>query len=384
MSAARPTLILITRNLPPLRGGMERLNLHMAMGLADRFHVLVMGPRGARAALPATIEVRDCGGGTLMSFLVAACAQALLAARRSPPAWVVAGSGLTAPLAWLASRASRARAAAYVHGLDIVVRHPVYRTLWLPFIRRMDLCIANSANTARLAREVGVPADRMAVIHPGVTLPERMPSADAVAAFRHKHALEGRRVLLSVGRMTERKGLREFVRRALPTILRVHPNTMLVIVGDEAPDALAGAAPGAWSRLLDEARDAGLGEALVHLGPIDDEQLAIAYASSDVHVFPVKDLPGDVEGFGMVAVEAAAHGLPTVAFAVGGVPDAVSDGVTGYLVDANDYDAFARRVIRILDGERSQPDVLVEHARGYAWSEFDRRIQGALASATKP
>ncbi len=383
MSAGWPTLILISRNLPPLRGGMERLNLHMALGLADDFHVVILGPRGARAALPSTIDVRECGNGRLASFLLSACVQALLVAIRSSPAWVVAGSGLTAPLAWLAARVSRARAAIYVHGLDIVVQHPLYRALWLPFVRRMDVCIANSSNTARLAREVGVPEQRIAVIHPGTALPEVMPSADVVADFRQKHALEGRRVLLSVGRMTARKGLREFVLRSLPTILRVHPNALLMVVGDEAPDALAGSAQGAWSRLLAEAGAAGLAGALTHLGPVDDEQLAVAYACSDVHVFPVRELPGDVEGFGMVAIEAAAHGLPTVAFAVGGVPDAVADRVTGHLVNAGDYDAFASHVIKILNGDRGRADVLVAHARAFTWTEFNRRMRAVLTTQRK-
>jgi phosphatidylinositol alpha-1,6-mannosyltransferase len=372
-------LLLISRNLPPLRGGMERLNLHMALGLADRFRVVVLGPRGARTALPEQIEVHECGRGGLAGFLLAACAMALREAWRSRPAWVVAGSGLTAPMAWLAARAARARAAVYVHGLDIIVRQPVYRALWLPFIRRMDACIANSVNTARLAREAGVPAGRIAVVHPGTSLSERRPPPDALAAFRRAHALEGRRVLLSVGRMTARKGLREFVLQSLPAIVRAHPGTVLAIIGDEAPDALAGAATGAWSRLRVEANAAGLGESIVHLGPVDDEQLALAYAASDVHVFPVRDLPGDVEGFGMVAVESAAHGLPTVAFAVGGVPDAVSDDVTGYLVKADDYETFARRVVQVLDGERNPPDVLTAYARAFAWPEFNRRILGVLA-----
>lgn len=383
MTAGRPTLVLISRNLPPLRGGMERLNLHMALGLADDFDVVVLGPRGSRAALPATIDVRECGNGSLASFLLAACFKALLVAIRSSPAWVVAGSGLTAPLAWLAARASHARVATYVHGLDIVVRHPLYRAFWVPFLRRMDVCIANSGNTARLAREAGVSEQRIAVIHPGTMLPEVMPPTDAVAAFQKVHALEDRRVLLSVGRMTARKGLRDFVLRALPAILCAHPNALLMIVGDEAPDALAGSAPGAWSRLLAETEAAGLTRALTHLGPVDDEQLAVAYACSDVHVFPVRDLPGDVEGFGMVAIEAAAHGLPTVAFAVGGVPDAVADGVTGHLIDAGDYDAFAHHVIKILDGDRERSDVLVEHARRFAWPEFNRRIHTVLTAERK-
>ncbi|MGE7139702.1 glycosyltransferase family 4 protein [Luteibacter sp. NPDC031894] len=360
---------------------MERLNLHMAIGLAAHFRVIVIGPRGARTALPASIEVHECGRGTLRSFLVAAWFRSLRAAVKTSPAWIVAGSGLTAPMAWMAARLSGARMATYVHGLDLVVDNTLYRALWLPFVRRMDACIANSANTARLARAAGVPESALHIVHPGVALPEPRPPQDAVAAFRRRNGLEGRPILLSVGRMTERKGLREFVLQALPTIRRWHPTALLVVIGDEAPDALAGAAVGAWSRLRDEADAAGLGDALVHLGVLDDQQLSAAYASGDVHVFPIRDVPGDVEGFGMVAVEAAAHGLPTVAFAVGGAPDAVSDGVTGYLVGAGDYDAFAQRVIQVLDGDRAPGEALIAFAERFAWPEFIRRLTAILARA---
>jgi phosphatidylinositol alpha-1,6-mannosyltransferase len=353
---------------------MERLNLHMAQELATRYRLVVIGPRGARAALPGGIVVHECGRGTVASFLVAAWVRTVLAALWNSPAWIVAGSGLTAPIAWMAARVSGARVAVYVHGLDLVVRHAVYRAAWLPFIRRADACIANSGNTARLAGEAGVPAVRIDIVHPGVALPERHPSQNMLDGFRRRHSLEGRRILLSVGRMTERKGLREFVLKALPQIARAHPEVILVVIGDEAPDALTGSARGAWLRLRDEATAAGLGHALVHLGALEDEELALAYASSDVHVFPVRDVPGDVEGFGMVAIEAAAYGLPTVAFHVGGVPDAVSHGETGYLVPPRDYQAFATRVVQVLDGGTPGRAATTAFASRFAWPAFAARL----------
>jgi phosphatidylinositol alpha-1,6-mannosyltransferase len=118
------------------------------------------------------------------------------------------------------------------------------------------------------------------------------------------------------------------------------------------------------------------------LGKVDDATLGQAYRSSRVHVFPVLDLPGDMEGFGMVALEAAAHGLPTVAFAVGGIPDAVSPEVSGLLITPGDYAALATGIIALLAGER--PDITAQSCRdfaaGFAWSRFGERARSLCMS----
>ncbi len=129
MGEARRRLLLITRNFPPLWGGMERLNWHIADELAREYAVTVVGPAGAAAHAPAGVSVIEAPLRPLWRFLLLATWRALRAARRSRPAVVLAGSGLTAPLAWLAARLSGARCGAYVHGLDLIVSHPVYRAL---------------------------------------------------------------------------------------------------------------------------------------------------------------------------------------------------------------------------------------------------------------
>jgi len=378
VSEAGGALLLVTRNLPPLRGGMERLNLHIALGQAQRRRVIVVGPAGCRHALPAAIDVHECGNGGLASYLTGAFVAALRVAREQRPAWVLAGSGLTAPIAWFAACVAGSRAAAYVHGLDLVVRQPVYRAGWLPFVRRMHACIANSANTARLAEGVGVAADRVTIIPPGVSLPGHETEVGDGRAFRARHGLGDGPLLLSVGRLTPRKGLREFVLEMLPLILHDQPDARLVIIGDEAPDALAGAGTGAWSRLRADAAAAGLVHAVHHLGPLPDAELAAAYVASDVHVFPVREVVGDVEGFGMVAVEAAAWGTPTVAFAVGGVPDAVEEGVSGTLITPGDTAAFARAVVDAITRRPYQRDAVAAFAAHFAWPHFDERLAAVL------
>ena len=101
-----------------------------------------------------------------------------------------------------------------------------------------------------------------------------------------------------------------------------------------------------------------------------------------MHVFPVRDLPGDVEGFGMVAIEAAAHGLPTVAFDVGGVADAVVTHRNGHLVRAEDHAAFARAVCEMISAhDRAGTSARARaFAQGFSWQRFGRDVIEALSS----
>jgi phosphatidylinositol alpha-1,6-mannosyltransferase len=378
---SRARVLLVTRNLPPLRGGMERLNLHMALEIASAFDLDVIGPSGCGAELPNAIHAQEAPHRPMWRFLPNVFVRALRLARKRRPACILAGSGLTAPIAWIAARASGARAVVYVHGLDLVAAHPVYRLFWRPFLRRMDLCIANSRHTADLAAGIGIPQDRIVVLNPGVELPVHI-DAGAAAEFRSRHGLGERKLMLSVGRLTPRKGLLEFVEQSLPAIAAAHPDATLLIIGDEAPDALTGSAAGMGQRIVQAASAIGLQDNVRILGVCDEADLSAAYQASDALVFPVRSVPGDVEGFGMVAIEAAAHGLTTVAFAVGGVSDAVAEGSSGWLVPAGDYAQFADRVTQVFE---QQPIEAMQaecrhYAQGFAWDVFGTRLRELLGA----
>lgn len=385
----RPRILLVTRNLPPLVGGMERLNWHMADELAKHADVRVIGPAGSAALSPTGVSVDEVPLKPLWKFLLHAPWRAWRVARAWRPDVVLAGSGLTAPAAWFAARMSGARTAAYVHGLDLAVPHPVYRALWWPALRRMDRVIANSRATAVLARAVGVQPDRIGIVPPGVDLPVEPATTDAargttngsvVADFRERHQLGHRPLLLSVGRLSTRKGLREFVTLALPGIVKAHPDALLLVVGDAPKDALHAKAQTPDSIRL-AAEQAGVERHLRFLGTITDyRELGAIYRAADVHVFPVRELAGDPEGFGMVAVEAAAHGLPTVAFATGGVVDAVAAGESGYLVASDDYDAFVVAVRHVLADHLISRDSCKRYAAKFAWPWFGDGIRKQLSS----
>ena len=376
-------MLVLTRNFPPLRGGMERLVQRLTGELAGQWRVALVGPAGCAASAPAQVDVTALPLRPLAVFLLRALLAGRAATRRLRPQVILCGSGLLAPVGRLLGRLYGLPVACLLHGLDVVADHPVYRRLFLPAIRGCDLLIVNSRHTEALARAAGVPQSRLAVLHPGAdaTLP---PPAEALHAFRARHRLTGP-VILSVGRLTRRKGLLEFVQRALPRVLKRHPDATLLVVGGEANQALGRARVPVLAELERAIAALGLATQVRLAGDLPDGELDLAYASATALAFPVLELPGDVEGFGMVALEAAAHGVPTVAFAVGGVPDAVSPGCSGLLLTPGDYAGFADALNELLDGRPAAIGAAAcrEFAAGFSWSSRGVRLRallGALAA----
>lgn len=375
----RKRVLLVTRNFPPLWGGMERLNLHMLAELAKEYDIRMIAPEGASAHAPTGVFVTEVPLKPLSWFLVRCMLAAILESWRWRPDVVLAGSGLTAPVALVCAKLSRGRSIAYAHGLDMTVQHRLYRKLWYPAIRHLDSLIANSSPTKKLAEDiVGVDASRISVIHPGVSLPS--PEELLVGAaknaekqkFCRRYRLNEGPLLLSVGRLTERKGLREFVRDVLPLIVSQYPNVSLAIVGDAPTDSLYATVQSSKS-IREAAKEHGVEQNLFFLGKLFGQDLAHAYQAADVHVFPIRDIPNDPEGFGMVAVESAAYGVPTVAYRTGGVVDAVEDYRSGRLVEPGNSVAFAEAIFYYLNNVTNYM-AISSFSKKFCWSNFGTSI----------
>ncbi len=372
-------ILLVTRNLPPLVGGMERLNWHMADELSKYAEVKVVGPTGAATVKPENVQVLESPLKPFMLFMLIALCKAFWAAVCFKPNVIIAGSGLTAPFVWLVSRLTGAKAVVYLHGFDITAAHWVYQKIWVPFFKRMDCVIVNSTPTKILALNAGVLEKDISIVHPGVTLPVTAQPLNAIQSFKKKYNLEHKKILLSVGRLTTRKGLKEFVENSLAYIVQQEPDMVLVVVG-ESPKNSLGAGLQTREEILEAARKNQIENHILFLGVItDNKQLATIYEAADVHVFPVRHIPDDPEGFGMVAIEAAAHGLPTVAFASGGVVDAVKDGVSGYLVEKDGYRFLSEKIIETLQVHLDPKDIR-NFANSFEWNKFGQKIVRVISN----
>ena len=186
-------------------------------------------------------------------------------------------------------------------------------------------------------------ASNMRRVVPGVNTTEFSPTnLTAGSTLRSSIGWANRPVIVCVSRLMTRKGQDQLI-QALPQVLKVVPMASLIIVGD-----------GPYRKHLEKlTADLGLRDNVHFTGKVDQAQLANWYAAGDVFAMPCRTRVGgwDVEGLGIVFLEASATGLPVIVGNSGGAVDAVLEGETGFLVDGNDLSEIRDRLIELLTNQ---------------------------------
>jgi phosphatidylinositol alpha-1,6-mannosyltransferase len=207
-----------------------------------------------------------------------------------------------------------------------------------PALRRAPRVIAISHATAEAAIARGVSPDRVSVVRLGIPPPEVGPESrrQAAESLRRRFAIgTDDVVMLTLGRLVRRKGVLWFVRKVFPRL----PSNVAYLVAGDGPDA-------------DEVRKSVIAlrlEERVHmLGAVDDSDRERLLRGADLFVQPNVPVPGDMEGFGLVILEAAMRDTAIVASGIEGIRDAVIDGQTGILLPSEHEDAWVERLTELV------------------------------------
>jgi len=235
-----------------------------------------------------------------------------------------------------------------------------------------DAILASSLDErAQLQRLYGAVPERVEIVPPGVDPVAFSPGEGAAA--RQALGLDGHRILLFVGRIQPLKGLDVAV-GALAAL--DDPNAVLVIVGGPSgPDGVAELA-----RVRSLVGDAGLGDRVRFVAPQPHDRLRVFYRAADVCLVPSR-----AESFGLVALEAAACGIPVVAAAVGGLRTIVEHGRTGFLVEGREPGAFAAFAGEILGNPALAAQMAAAATAGaarYRWPVAAARLRRIYADLT--
>ncbi|MEO3972997.1 glycosyltransferase family 4 protein [Streptomyces sp. CAU 1734] len=360
--------LIVTNDFPPRPGGIQAFLHNMALRLdPDRIVVYAStwkrGREGAEATAAFDAEqpftvVRDRTTMLLPTPAVTRRAAGLLREHGCESVWF----GAAAPLGLMAPalrRAGARRLVATSHG---------HEAGWaqLPAARRALRRIGEGTDTitylgeytrSRIAAALTPEAAaRMVQLPPGVDEKTFHPDSGG-AAVRERLGLSDRPVVVCVSRLVPRKGQDTLI-RAMPAILARVPETVLLIVGGGPYE----------NDLRALARDTGVAAAVRFTGAVPWAELPAHYGAGDVFAMPCRTRRGglDVEGLGIVYLEASATGLPVVAGDSGGAPDAVLDGETGWVVRGGSAADSVERIVALLE----DPELRARMGeRGRRWVE---------------
>jgi phosphatidylinositol alpha-1,6-mannosyltransferase len=377
MAEPGPRVLIVTNDFPPRAGGIQSFVHALALRLPPG-NVAVYAPAweaaaGFDAAQPFPVERHPT---SLMLPVpgVARRASAIMAGHGCDTVLF----GAAAPLGLLGPslrRAGARRLVAITHG---------HEAGWaaLPGARGLLRRIGDSVDTVtylgeytrtRLASALSpAAAARMQRLAPGVDTAVFRPGAGG-RQVRERLGLTGRPVVVCVSRLVRRKGQDTLI-RAWPQVRAATGAALLLVGGGPFRDGL--------ERLADRL---GVSDSVVFAGQVPAADLPACYDAGDVFAMPCRTRRGglDVEGLGIVYLEASATGLPVVGGDSGNAPDAIRDGETGYVVPGRDAPQVAERVLALL-GDPAGARAMGE--KGLAWIEREwhwdlvaRRLRQILA-----
>jgi len=250
-----------------------------------------------------------------------------------------------------------------IHGLDVTFRFFLYQWYLKIFGRGFQKYICISRYAQEQARDRGF--FPLVVIPVGVDFRKCQISNAKYQIdrkdFLKKYSLPSdKRVLLTVGRLVERKGVYWFLDKVMPGLSK---NTVYLIVGDGEDRERIKA-------LISKKK---LKDRVYLLGRIPEQDLREIYHFADLFIMPNIKVKNDMEGFGLVALEAGLNGLPVIASGIEGIRDAIQDNENGFLLPERDGLAFREKVMDLLSKEDDR-EALGRRARKYNQEHYNWKV----------
>ena len=352
-------ILFVSRAYPPIVGGIEKQNYEILQSLSKSAEVKSILNKRGKKFLPFFIPYA-----LLKMFLL-----------RKQYDVVLFGDGVLAILAFCSRIFTRKKMICIVHGLDLSFAHVIYRTFWWKlFLKKIDRFIAVGNETIAQGERIGLNPKYFSFIPNGVRVSsvERLYDKPDLEKVLGKQT-DGK-VILTLGRLVERKGVVWFLKNVMPNIAE---NITYVIAG-RGPEA---------EHVQQAIHDLGLNKRVVFLGGVSDEQRDILMATADLFIQPNIPVKNDMEGFGLVVLEAGLVGTYVVASQLEGLKDAVTEGENGTLVkplDANDY---TETIQKLLDSEMDlkkkskQAQLFVQE--NYCWDKISAQYLNVMEKEMK-
>jgi phosphatidylinositol alpha-1,6-mannosyltransferase len=245
--------------------------------------------------------------------------------------------------------------------------------LHIPVLQNANALITVSQFTARRLNDLLPAPPPIHLVRCGVNIDEFVPNIDTQSLRRQLGLQSDEKIMLQVGRMDLHKG-HERALRIFPDLLKKIPELKYIIAGSGPQEG----------RLKMLAKELGVEERVIFCGRVPQKELPRYYNLADVCVAPSETIPsvGQTEGFGLVLLEAAACGKPSVAGAAGGMPEAIVDGETGFLIQSGDDQALRDAIAKLLEDPalaRKMGAAGRQWAQQWTWERSRQALKTILA-----
>ncbi|TDO21650.1 glycosyltransferase family 4 protein [Pedobacter duraquae] len=368
-------ILFISHKYPPVIGGMEKQSFELITGMkkhAKVYSIILDAEKESRLHFFLNLEDR----------IIAMCI-------KHPLITIIHfNDALVAAACLRHKRYRHLKHTMTVHGLDVVFPNWIYRTWIFKKFNRFSLIFAVSTATAQACIARGINKDKIVVVHNGVDHAMQAPACKAqmetLLSSQYGIDTQGQRVIVAMGRPVTRKGFSWFIAQVVP---KLDPDIMLLLIGPGQQTHPVKS--GLWSAIPETLRkpielflgmpsDARQITKLVNkpntaavvkqLGAMAYEDILKIMRSADAFVMPNIAIKGDMEGFGLVCLEAALCGVPVYAAAIDGITDVIHNGKNGFLLPSGDAEIWARHINAI--GTNSAAAFLREEAMAYTAAQF--------------
>lgn len=354
-------ILFISRAYPPIVGGIENQNYELSVWLSKIADVTTIVNRKGKKALP--------------WFLPITALRTLWIASRYDA--IVLGDGVLGIIGFLCKKIHpNIPVIAVVHGLDLTYTSALYQKWWVrTFLPALDKLIAVGNETIRVGVERSIPENKFVFIPNGVNTDTYFHTHDRSELEQLLgQSLEGKKVILTLGRLAKRKGVAWFILNVFPHLSH---DTLYIVAGDGVDK----------ENIRNAIQETNLSSRIHTFGFVDHTTRNILLNTCDLFVQPNIRITGDMEGFGISVIEAASCQLPVVASRLEGLKDAIQDGESGFLVEAENADAYREKIQTLL----ADKDALVQfgiRARQYIidhfhWSSVSKRYLDAIDATIK-
>lgn len=316
-------ILFITRVYPPTIGGLENQSFNTIKYFSQiNGDIFAIINRGGKKNLP--------------FFIFYAFFKALYLIKKNKITHLHLSDGVLAPLGYLLKKIVGVKTAITISGLDITYANYFYQKIVPQAVKKLDAVLCLSQNTIKECVKRGIRQHKTHLVYSGIdsrafALHQDKEILKKNISEQYHVALDNKKILLTTGRLIKRKGVTWFIDEVMPKL----DNNFMYLVAGAGPEK---------ENIENVIKSQGIQNKIALLGSVNNETLKKLYNIADLFIMPNISIKNDVEGFGLVAIEAGSCGVTTIASQVDSLPDAIIEGQTGWLVPEKNASIFIEKI----------------------------------------